>query len=267
MIFRTLLKKTLLLLVGIGLSFSAMAQAQKKNSFWLDLNLGIGPVNCYDNGTIPYRYGGAANLLGIGFTDEWKRCHIEFETQRFKSTLKEPDGTCYGIDARLEFLYSCLKPSSSRWHLWSGANMEGYGELKSIPILQNAAAAASLFGHIGLVEMAKCDFAYSKDHTHHWMTAFFKLTLPIAGTVSRPDFMYTHDPAGKPALGALLSSNEKFFKLFPGATTDLGLTLNLRNGNRLSLYYAWDYLTTGKKGTYRYDNAYHTINLSFMFKL
>jgi len=267
MIFKSLLKKSLMILVGIGLTCSAIAQTQKKNSFWIDLNLGIGPESCYDNGTIPYQYGGASSLLGIGFTDEWKRCHIEFEAQRYKSILKEPEGTNMALDARLEFLYSCLKPSSSRWHFWSGVNIEGYGELKSIPALQNASSALSAFGHIGLVEQVKCDFAFSKDKTHPWMTAFAKLTLPVAGVVSRPDFMYVHDPVGQSGLQALISSNEKFFKLFPGATTDLGFTLNLRNGNRLSLYYAWDYLTTGKKGAYRYDNAYHTINLSFMFKL
>jgi len=239
----------------------------KNNSFWLDLNAGIGTVTSYDNGTIPYSYNGVARELSLGFTDEWKRCHIEFEFQRFQSSYDDPVGTNTALDGRLEFRYSCLKPSDSRWHFWSGFNVETYGELKNIPELQNAASAASIFGHIGAVEMVTCDFGYDKEHTHNWMTAFFKLTLPIAGVASRPGAMYVHDPLGSTGLSSLISSNEKFFKLFPGATTDLGLTLNLRNGNRISLYYAWDYLTTGKKGACRYDNAYHTVNLSFMFKL
>ncbi|MBO7492323.1 MAG: hypothetical protein J6T59_07785 [Bacteroidales bacterium] len=269
-----IIKKTsrllLFLLLALGMSMGLSAQSQKiqkNNSFWIDLTTGVGSESCYDNGTIPYHYGGVAIPVGIGFTDEWKRCHIEFEGQYIRSLIVEPSGNNNAFDARLEFLYSCLKPSESRWHFWSGVNMEGYGEIKSIPVLQNASASFSSFGHIGVVEKLACDFGYTKDRSHHWMTAFFKLTLPIAGVVSRPDFMYVHDPMNTSVLASILSTNEKFFKIFPGATTDLGLTLNLRNGNRISLFYSWDYLTTGKKGAYRYDNAYHTVNLSFMFKL
>jgi len=277
MLYRSLLKKTFLLLLGMSLCLSTFAQnpknrkstnKPKNNSFWLDLNVGIGMTTSYDNGTIPFNYNGLGREYSIGFTDEWKRCHIEFEAQRFNTTYSdEPIGTNIGLDARLEFRYSCLKPSDSRWHFWSGVNLETYGELKNLPELQNASSAVSIFGHLGAVEMLSCDFGYNKERTHNWMTAFFKLTLPIAGLVSRPDFMYVHDPLGQNGIVALIANNEKFFKLFPGATTDLGLTLNLRNGNRISLYYTWDYLTTGKKGAYRYDNAYHTVNLSFMFKL
>ena len=270
MIIKKISRTTLFLLLGMGICMGVFAQSQeqrKNNSFWIDLSTGIGGITCYDNGTIPYSYGGIAIPVGLGITDEWRRCHIEFEGQFFRSFLLEPSGSNYGIDTRLEFLYSCLKPSESRWHFWSGVNIEGYGELKSIPVLQNASASFTAFGHIGAVEKLACDFGYTKDRTHHWMTAFFKLTLPIAGFASRPDFIYVHDPMNEPAVSSLITSNEKFFKLFLGATTDLGFTLNLRNGNRISLFYSWDYLTTGKKGAYRYDNAYHTVNLSFMFKL
>ena len=263
-------KKTMLLVMGVSLYIGLSAQVpgpQKKNNFWLDMNAGIGAVTCYDNGTIPFAYEGMATAFGAGFTDEWKRCHISFDAQRYKSILSEPDGTIFGFDGRLEFLYSCLKSSESRWHFWSGATLEAYGELKSIPDLQNASASISIFSHLGVTEMISCDFGYNKERTHRWMTAFFKLYLPIASHVSRPDFMYVHDALGNSGIANLLASNEKFFKFFPGATTDFGLTLNLRNGNRITLSYLWYYLTTGKKGAYRFDNAYHLVNLTFMFKL
>jgi hypothetical protein len=35
----------------------------------------------------------------------------------------------------------------------------------------------------------------------------------------------------------------------------------------IGLSYRWDYLTTRNKGYYRFDNAFHTISLDFMFKL
>ncbi|MBO7444985.1 MAG: hypothetical protein J6T86_01060 [Bacteroidales bacterium] len=270
MTHKHLSRRALLLALGLSLCMGLTAQVsapQKKNSFWIDLNAGVGAVTCYDNGTIPFAYQGVSTDLGIGFTDEWKRCHISLDFQRFRNILSEPEGTSYGIDGRLEFLYSCLKSSESRWHFWSGASLEAYGELKSIPELQNASASVSIFSHLGLTEKISCDFGYDKERTHRWMTAFFKLYLPLASHVSRPDFMYVHDPLGEISVSTILAGNEKFFKFFPGASTDFGFTLNLRNGNRISLSYMWYYLTTGKKGANRYDNAYHMLNLSLMFKL
>ncbi len=114
-----------------------------------------------------------------------------------------------------------------------------------------------------------CDFAYSKkDNTHPWMTAYFKLALPLFTSASRPGFAYVRDPMNNNnLLGTLLAPNENLFKMFPGCTTDLGLGINLRNKNRILFGYRWDYLTTGKKGVYRYDNAFHTFYVSFMFNI
>jgi hypothetical protein len=113
----------------------------------------------------------------------------------------------------------------------------------------------------------ECDFAYDKaDATHPWLTAFFNLSLPLYTVGVRPGYAYVVDPLNN-IFDMLLGANVPMFKFFPGCTTDIGFNLNLRNGNRIGLSYTWDYLTTGKKGAYRYDNAFHTVKLSFMFKI
>ena len=68
-------------------------------------------------------------------------------------------------------------------------------------------------------------------------------------------------------INTLLQDYESFGKFFPGVSTDVGLYFNLLNGNRIGLNYRWDYLTTRHKGIYRYDNAIHSVYLSFMFNI
>lgn len=65
----------------------------------------------------------------------------------------------------------------------------------------------------------------------------------------------------------ILEDYESFGKCFPGLGTDIGLSFNFLNGNRIGLSYRWDYFTTGKKGIYRFDNALHSVDLNFMFNI
>jgi hypothetical protein len=138
-------------------------------------------------------------------------------------------------------------------------------DIKEIPALMNATSSVSSFGNLCATGMVEYPFAFNSDYTHHWLTASGKLSLPIVGVVNRPGYAYI----GNPTINedAWLGDNETFAKFFPGVSTELGLYLNLRNDNRIGLSYRWDYLTTGKIRAYRYDNALHSINLSFMFRV
>ncbi|MCR5551417.1 MAG: hypothetical protein K6F40_10830 [Bacteroidales bacterium] len=272
-----LFMRTMLILALVGVSMVSFAQKEKKakktrekdNTFWLDLSAGVGSTTHYDNSIAPFSFQGAQTPLTFGFTDEWKRCHIHFDVSYIRTNISKFSGKMTAIEPNLEFLYSCLKPSDSRWHLWAGASTEVYMELMQLPELGNAAITTSIFGNLDVVGKVACDFAYSKkDNTHPWMTAYFKLALPLFTSASRPGFAYVRDPMNNDnLLGTLLAPNVGLFKMFPGCTTDLGLSVNLRNKNRILFGYRWDYLTTGKKGVYRYDNAFHTFYVSFMFNI
>lgn len=269
--------RTMLILALVGVGMASFAQKEKKakktrerdNTFWLDLTAGLGSTTSYDNSVVPYTFQGFQNHLTFGFTDEWKRCHIHFDVSRVNTKVPKFSGAISSYSSNFEFLYSCLKPSDSRWHLWSGASADGLVELKQLPDLGNASLTTSILGSVAAVEKVTCDFAYSrKDKSHPWLTSYFKFALPLFAIASRPGYAYVRDPMNdRNPIHQILAPNEKLFKMFPGCTTDLGLSINLRNKNRINLGYRWDYLTTGKKGVYRYDNAFHTVYISFMFNL
>lgn len=257
------------MLFGVLDSTAQNASADKGNSFYLNFKGGIGVARCVDRSIIPYSFSGLTTGFNGGFTDEWKRCHIQFDFQWSKTFLSEPSGTMHCFVPKLEFLYSCLKPSESRWHFWSGVSVSSLVDFKSIPILQNAQATFSVFGNFAAEELVQCDFAYDKkDKSHPWMTAYFRFSLPLFTVASRPGYAYVHDPLGEThALRILMNSNETSFKMFPGYATDWGLTVNLRNGNRISFGHSINFLTTGKKGAYRYDSSFSTSYIQFMFKI
>lgn len=65
----------------------------------------------------------------------------------------------------------------------------------------------------------------------------------------------------------MTSNRESFIMLVPGVSTDIGLFVNLLNNNKIGLSYRWDYLTTRHKGSYRFDHANHSVNVTYMFNL
>ena len=236
---------------------------QSKVPIWLDFSAGGNFADCFDKGTIPFRYKGFGGNAKGGITIEWGRCHVQTEVQGCYTELSSLSGTTIDVNLSAEFLYHLSH--INRLNFWAGGTLQGFGDFKDIPTLMNAASSVSLFGNLCATGMLQYDFALNREKTHTWLTAFGKLNLPLMGVVSRPGYAYI----GNPTINddAWLSDNETFAKFFPGVSTELGLYLNLLNDNRIGLSYLWDYLTTGKKGIYRYDNALHSINLNFMFRI
>ena len=213
---------------------------QSKVPIWLDFSLGANFAECFDKGTIPYRYKGfGANAKG-GITIEWGRCHVQAEGRGFYTELDSPSGTAYDIDFFTEFLYHLTR--INRLKFWAGGTLQGFMDMRNIPLLQNAATSYSLFGNFCATGMMQYDFAFNREKTHTWLSAYGKLSLPLASVVSRPGYAYIGNPTIND--NTFLSGNETFAKFFPGASTELGLYLNLLNANRIGLSYRWDYLTT-----------------------
>ena len=271
--FKSLILAGFLLLAANGMAQTpsygrAYYPKQTRVPIWLDLSAGLNAVDCYDAGTVPFKYIGMGPNVGMGVTIEWGRCHIRPGFRYFSNILKDPSGTAIGLDFSTEFLYRFVDGAQNRFHLWAGGTLQGFFDTKSIPSLQNAATCISLFGNVGATAMVQYDFAFNPDKNHNWLTAYFKLNVPLYGVVNRPGYAYIGNPAiNEDAVETLFGEKEAFGKFFPGLNTDLGLYLNLLNGNRIGLTYRWDYVSTGKKGTYRYDNALHSVNVSFMFRL
>ncbi len=278
--FKTLLLAGALLTAASGMAQTpakAVAAPQEPFNYslkrarvpvWLDVAAGINVADCYDVGTVPFRYSGFGAATDMGVTIEWGRCHIRPGYRMFNTTFTQPAGTALTYDFSTEFLYRFSDVANNRLHFWVGGTLGGMIDVKSIPSLQNASACLSLFGNMAATCMMQYDFAYSKSKDHNWLSTYLKVNLPLYGGAVRPGYSYIGNPTvNQDVVSALIGSKESFGKFFPGVNTDLGLYLNLLNGNRIGLTYRWDYVSTGKKGTYRYDNALHSVNVSFMFRL
>lgn len=278
------LKNTLMLLIMMALSTNGMAQVpvvaeelqslkpqlnnprQSKVPVWLNFSMGANFSECFDKGTVPFRYNGFGANANAGVTVEWGRNHIEGGLRGFYTSLSKLGGTAMDVKGSVEYLYRCCDYADDRLHLWAGGALQGFVDFKNIPALMNASSCVSLFGNLCATGMVQYDFAFLHDgsyNLHNLLTAYGKLSLPLVGAVNRPGYAYIGNPTINDDVW--LGGNETFAKFLPGASTELGLYLNLRNGNRLGLSYSWDYLTTGMKDTHRYDHALHALNVSFMF--
>ena len=270
---KKLLLKSLVVLGLLALGGNVFAQSDttrgKGNSFFLNFGGNLGGSSFVEKSVLPYKFGGLTTDIHGGFTDEWKRCHIQHDFGWMHNVLIEPTGSAHYFYADLEFLYSCLKPSAGRWHFWTGASFGGFMDLKLISDLQNAQTTISIFGIASLEELVQCDFAYDKkDNTRPWLTASLRVSLPVFAFGSRPGFAYVQPPLNDESVMELLTrQNEPVNKWFPGYSYDLGLTLNLRNGNRIAFGHRVEFFSTGKKGAYRYDRATRSGYVTFMFKI
>lgn len=232
---------------------------------WLNMGVGGGVAQCFDKGTIPFRY----KIFGInakgGVAIMWENYLVKVEGHGYSTSLTSFSGTAIGLNLYTELLYHCSK--IHHWSFWIGGALQGFVDIKEIPALMNASTSISLFSHIGPSGMVQYDFAFNKAKKHNWLSTYLKVYLPLFGIANRPGFSYIGSPTLNDDELGYLKEQETFGKFFPGLGTDLGLYLNLPNGNRIGLNYGWDYLSTGKKGTYRYDNALHSVSVSFMFRL
>ena len=242
---------------------------KSKVAMWLNAGAGIGLAETYDNGAAPMSLFGLGLGLQAGVTVEWQRFHIQQESRTLGGLLLLPlEGYDVGIQQRLEFLYRVYDGERNQLHLWAGGAALMDVNIKMLPSLMNASTCGSIFGNFGAVGMVQYDFEYLNGGSHNLWTVYGKLTLPLGGMVGRPGFAYIDNYTSNiNTINTILSDYEWFGKAFPGVSTDIGIRLNLPNGNRIGISYRWDYLSTGKKGAYRFDNAFHTINLDFMFRL
>ena len=244
-------------------------EPQRKASVWLNAGVGGCIADAYDKGIAPMSMLGLGLGAQTGVTVEWSRFHIQSETRALFGLLMNPVSG-YDIDAvkRIEFLYRFHDGKRNRLHLWAGGGLQSDSFFRIIPSLGNASTSSAFFGNLNAEGMIQYDFAFIKDGTHNLLTLYGKLALPLGGVVMRPPYAFMDNYTSDINLvNTILSSYETHGMLFPGVGTDVGLRLNLLNGNQIGFIYRWDYLTTRKVGCYRFDNAFHTLLIDFMFKL
>lgn len=243
--------------------------SKTKASVWLNASAGPAFTEVFDDGSGPLSMFGFGLGIQTGVTAEWARCHLQHESRALAGVLMIPVGG-YNIDAqeRLEFLYRLNDGKRKRLHFWAGASIQMDAFFKIIPSLGNASTSTAIFGNLCAEGMAQYDFAYIHNGSHNLLTAYGKLILPLGGFIERPGYAFMDNYTSDINLtNTILSSYETLGMLFPGVSTDIGIRFNLLNGNKIGCSYRWDYLTTRNRGYYRFDNAFHSFTLDFMFKL
>ncbi len=242
---------------------------KSKLPIWLHFQVPALPiiVNCYDEGTAPYSYLGTGANMGGGITVEWKRCHLQSEGRFFGSIVSD-NGFAFSYDAKKEFLYRFYNGKRDRFHMWAGGSYQTFLDFKEMPEYMNASMGLSMFLNLRLTGMVQYHMGYIRGGSHPLITLYGKADLPFVGLVVRPGYAYMDNyTSDLNIINTMLADYETFGKAFPGMSTDVGLYFNLLNGNKIGLSYRWDYLTTGKKGIYRYDNAIHSFNITYLFNL
>ncbi len=238
-------------------------------SVWL--NTGVGPLlaDAYDNGIAPMSIWGVGLGAHAGIIVDWRCCHIQKESRALFGLLADPlSGYNIDIQDHVEFMYRVHDSKRDRFHLWAGGKFQEDAFIRVIPSLGNASTSTAVFMNLNAESMVQYDFAFIKNGTHNLMTIYGKLMLPVVGIFERPPYAFMDNYTSDINLvNTILSSYEQTSIWFPGVSTDIGLRFNLVNGNKIGLSYRWDYLTTRSKGYYRFDNAFHSLVLDFMFKL
>lgn len=265
------LSKVILVVAAIFVlqGFSYGQQSGSRPTVWLNGGVGSCVVNAYDNGATPMSLVGFGTSLPLSVAVEWGRYRWYRESRYAFALLAWPyEGYVIGMNEGSGFLYRVCDSKDNRFHLWLGGSLHGEGSMKIVPLLKTCAVSSSVFGDISAEGMIRYDFAFVRDGSRNLLTAYAKLRLPLVGVVNYPGFSYMDNFVSDINLvSTLLSTYETRGIFFPGASTDVGLRFNLPNGNKIGLSYHWDYLTTRNRGYYRFDNAFHSVVVDFIFKL
>ena len=239
---------------------------------WLKGGAGLNVIDSYEEGASPLRYLGGGVNINAGVVVAFNRYMIETELRGLGNLIANSEGTAsgsaYGIEDNVQCLYRFYDGCRDRLHFWAGGGLQLYFDIKSLSHLMNASTCTTAFFNVRPAGMVTYDFAPYKQGSHYLLTAYGKISLPLFASALRPGFAYIDNYTSElNTVNALLGEHESLLLFCPGASTDIGLWLNLPNNNKIGCSYRWDYLTTGKKDIYRFDNATHCFNLNFMFNL
>ena len=249
-------------------TFPRPVYQSSKIPVWLNSSTGFNAVHFYDQGASPLYYWGIGANIHTGVSVAFDESFISYNL-RGLGNIAWSDASSqaydFGIELGVEYLYRFY--DIDNLHLWVGGAINEDFAINYSPQLMNAALGQSFFFNLNADGMVQYDFA-NHHGAHNWCTAYAKLSLPVLGVTSRPGFAYIDNYTESLVSSENNLKNRETLSIpFPGVSIDIGLYLNLLNNNKIGLSYRWDYLTTRHQGTYRFDHATHSLNLTYMFNI
>lgn len=244
------------------------------------MHQGVGYTTFRDQGTSPISYPGPGGCIGGDV-------RVELENWRFYDIVNIHGGihedaveplfnfSTFGgfAEVALKALHRCY--TQENWQFWGGLSLDNYLGIKYNPNLNNASLGVTDFLRLNL--HGRLEYHTSAVYTMQEETTvlvkpsrwcfFGELTAAPVGLAIRPGYSYIDNyNAGTSTLDTYMNEFTCSAVAFPTLKTDFGATLNLNNGNRISLSYWWGYNTTRNSGSWRFDEAFHLLVLNWEYR-
>ncbi len=259
--------------------FSQMSAFQEEQAhFYLGFGTGLGVTQSYDAGASPLQYHGIAAGFQSSITVEWQRYRFLGDLQTTGALTRNSlqpilhyNTYAFGIDGKFSIIRHFNDYHQNRLRILGGGSVECYYDFKLFSSLMNAGFCMTRFLNLDAEGRVEYDFSFGKYHEERtpWpWTAYAQLSLPLMSSVMRPGFAYMDNYTSNSNMAkTLFSSYQTHMKPFAGIATEIGLMYNLKNKNKIAFSYRWHYLSSGKTGYYRFDNAMHLANIILLFNL
>ncbi|MBR1850046.1 MAG: hypothetical protein IJ789_01590 [Bacteroidales bacterium] len=218
-----------------------------------------------DFGTSPLLYRGPAVAGQLGVSLEWPRWRLEPSLfalggaymNRYQARFSTTNmGATVGLDVRSAHRVARRGPID----LWVGAALVDAAGLRYNPNLNNSSTTVDNFAWLDL--SLRAELAVGR-----WCFHSELAVAPVA-LAMRPGYAFIENyQAVNHDVFFLARSYTIEPVAFAHWATDVGVCLSLAGGNSMALSYRWQLLTSRSSGSFRLDEAAHTLLVTFNFNL
>ncbi|MBQ9547279.1 MAG: hypothetical protein IJU90_08360 [Bacteroidales bacterium] len=251
-------------------NYSGFPEGRKVMTY-LNFHQSVGYGLYRDLGTSPLTYSGGVIRSGFDVEIRMRKLRIAQTNSLIvglysfdsKALALETIGGCSENGVRMSF----RAWEKRHWQLWVGASIDNYIGLKYNSNFSNSYLGLTDVLGIGL--HGRMEFrTRMRPSGAHWEMHGELSVMPVAWTY-RPGYSYVDNySAGDEGVASTLFSNyEGATAWLPITKTDFGAAYVMRSGNKVGLSYVWSFLTTGKSGVYRFEEASHLLCVNLMVLL
>ena len=258
----------------------ASAQSPGRPRYSLTLGSAVGYGTSRDRGTSPRPYenlsigqGVAFNVETVDWTFSGQLAVIGMlNTPKVKYLLKTGNYSGYAgmFDIGLSAMRRVWQNNEATWSMFVGCGVSNCTFVGYAPQYMNAS--------FSLTDLFQPDFSFRVQYDlpnpntlvvmPGWFSAYASLTLAPIGLAYRPGYSYIDNyTGGRELKDYLFTTYRTSFAWLPRVATELGVSFNLRSGNRIGLAYRWDYRSSHGTGYWDFDDARHQLVVDFVFLL
>ncbi|MFN7116260.1 MAG: hypothetical protein ACK4TA_05635 [Saprospiraceae bacterium] len=238
----------------------------QKSTFHLKFGAGFGYQTYRDDAMSPLLYDGVQ--IGAYAGAEWRRSKGIWqldglfwlgETDAEQSGAYTDNYTFAVNGSYLHYLNN-----ASKWRLALGGALTSWGSFREHSTLVNSDYFYDVFFSLGPSAAIEKPFRFlNRDWAVHW-----QLTLPVLSYGLRPNYSGLNEsPPNDDSFTAELEAAQiGSFNVLTNVKSRLELLYPLKNGNRIGLFYYWDFYQSNIQ-PHVVQQAMHSVQLNLHFKL